>query len=34
MTTNDASCTREVNSRIAMAKSALDRKKKLFSAGN
>jgi hypothetical protein len=30
MMANDASCTREVKSRIAIAKSALDRKKRLF----
>jgi hypothetical protein len=34
MITNDASCTHEDKSRVAMAKSALDRKKKLFSPAN
>jgi hypothetical protein len=34
MTTNNASFTFEVKSMIAMAKSALDRKKKLFSPSN
>jgi hypothetical protein len=30
MITNDASCTREINSSIAMAKAAVNRKKNCF----
>ena len=32
MITNDAGCTREIKSRIAMAKSALNKKKTLFTS--
>jgi hypothetical protein len=32
MITNDARCTREIKSRIAMAKSALNKKKTLFTS--